>query len=71
MNQLLALKTFVRIAEAGSLAKAADTLDIPRSTVSKLLQNLEAHLGTEIVSRSTRATALTAEGERYYAAPCA
>lgn len=66
MDQLLALKTFVRIAEAGSLAKAAGSMDMPRSTVSKVLQDLEAHLGVRLVSRSTRAVAVTPEGERYY-----
>jgi DNA-binding transcriptional LysR family regulator len=66
VDQLLALKTFVRIAEAGSLAKAAGSMDMPRSTVSKLLQDLEAHLGVRLVSRSTRAIAITPEGQRYY-----
>jgi len=56
----------VRIAEAGSLAKAAGSLNLPRSTVSKLLQDLEAHLGTRLVSRSTRATTVTPEGEAYH-----
>jgi DNA-binding transcriptional LysR family regulator len=66
LDQVLALRTFVRIAEARSLAKAAGSLDLPRSTVSKLLQDLENHLGTQLVSRSTRATTVTPEGEAYY-----
>lgn len=56
----------MRIAEPGSLAKAAGSMNMPRSTVSKLLQDLEAHLGVRLVSRSTRAVAITSEGERYY-----
>jgi DNA-binding transcriptional LysR family regulator len=66
LDQILALRTFVRIAEAGSLAKAAGSLNLPRSTVSKLLQDLEAHLGTRLVSRSTRATTVTPEGAAYH-----
>jgi DNA-binding transcriptional LysR family regulator len=66
MDQLLAIRTFVRVAEAGSMAKAAGYLDLPRSTVSKLLQDLEAHLGSKLLSRSTRATTLTHEGRDYY-----
>ena len=49
MDQLLALRIFVRIAEAGSFAKAADSLNLPRSSVSKLLQDLEQHLHTKLV----------------------
>jgi hypothetical protein len=46
LDQLLALRTFVRIAETGSFSKAADQLNLPRSTASKLVQDLEDHLGT-------------------------
>jgi len=65
LDQLLAIKVFVRIAEAGSFAKAADTLDLPRSSVSKLLQDLEQHLGVKLIERSTRALTITPEGEAY------
>ena len=65
MDQLQAIRVFVRIAEAGSFAKAADTLDLPRSSVSKLLQDLEQHLGVKLVERSTRALTITPEGETY------
>jgi LysR family transcriptional regulator for bpeEF and oprC len=65
MDQLLALRVFVRIAEAGSFARAADSLDLPRSSVSKLLQDLERHLRTKLVERSTRALTITAAGEAY------
>lgn len=66
LDQLLALRTFTRIVEAGSLAKAAGSLGLPRSSVSKLLQDLEAHLGTKLIARSTRATTITPEGTDYY-----
>jgi LysR family transcriptional regulator for bpeEF and oprC len=65
MDQLLALRVFVRIAEAGSFAKAADSLDLPRSSVSKLLQDLEQHLRIKLVERSTRALTITPEGQAY------
>jgi LysR family transcriptional regulator, regulator for bpeEF and oprC len=65
LDQLQAIRVFVRIAEAGSFAKAADTLDLPRSSVSKLLQDLEQHLGVKLVERSTRALTITPEGEAY------
>lgn len=66
MDQILAIRTFVRVAEAGSFAKAADTLNLPRSSVSKLVQDLEAHLGTKLVERTTRSVTMTIEGVAYH-----
>jgi DNA-binding transcriptional LysR family regulator len=66
MDQLLAIRTFVRIAEAGSFGKAADQLDIPRSTASKLIQDLEQMLGTRLIQRTTRQATVTPEGAAYY-----
>lgn len=66
MNQLLALRAFVRLAEARSFSKVADQLSLPRSTVSKLIANLEQYLGIKLVQRTTRAVVLTAEGYDYY-----
>ncbi|MBP2547938.1 DNA-binding transcriptional LysR family regulator [Neorhizobium galegae] len=66
MDQLLAIRTFVRVAEAGSFAKAADQMNLPRSSVSKLVQDLEAHLGAKLVERTTRSVTITAEGFAYH-----
>ena len=57
---------FVRIAETGAFAKAADTLDIPRPTVTKLVQDLESHLGVKLLQRTTRRVSVTPEGAAYY-----
>lgn len=65
MDQLLAIRVFIRIADARSFAKAADSLNIPRSSVSKLLQDLEQHLGAKLVERSTRSFTITQAGEAY------
>jgi DNA-binding transcriptional LysR family regulator len=67
MDQLLAMRVFVRIADAGSFAKAADSLNLPRSSVSKLLMDLEGHLGTKLVERNTRALTITPAGRAYRA----
>jgi DNA-binding transcriptional LysR family regulator len=66
MDQLLAIRTFVRIAEAGSFGRAADHLNIPRSTASKLIQDLEQMLGTRLIQRTTRQATVTPEGAAYY-----
>lgn len=66
MDQLLAMRTFVRIAETGAFAKAADALQLPRSTASKLVADLEDHLGTKLIQRTTRSVNVTPEGAEYY-----
>lgn len=66
MDQFNAVRAFIRIVETGSLSKAATSLDMPKSTVSKLLADLERHLGTKLLQRSTRSVAVTAEGATYY-----
>jgi len=65
LDQLLAMRVFVRIADAGSFAKAADSLNLPRSSVSKLLQDLEHHLRIKLVERNTRGLTVTSEGQAY------
>jgi LysR family transcriptional regulator for bpeEF and oprC len=66
MDHLLALRMFVRIAEAGTFGKAADQLALPRSTASKLILDLEQHLGTKLIQRTTRSVTVTPEGAQYY-----
>lgn len=53
---------FVTVAEAGSLSAAARQLNIPKSTVSRQLAQLEKTLGSPLLHRSTRALALTDAG---------
>jgi LysR family transcriptional regulator, regulator for bpeEF and oprC len=65
MDKLQAMTTFVRVAEAQSFSKAAETLSLPRSSVTTIVKNLEAHLGTPLLRRSTRSLSLTEAGERY------
>lgn len=65
MKQLQGLLAFVEAASAGSLAAAADRLELTPAAVSKSLGKLEAQLGVRLLQRSTRRLALTAEGERF------
>ncbi|WGS52468.1 LysR family transcriptional regulator [Paraburkholderia sp. D15] len=67
MDKLQAMTTFVRIVEAQSFSKAAETLALPRSSVTTLLKQLERELGAALLRRSTRTLSLTDAGERYYA----
>jgi len=66
MNQLLALRAFVRVVDTGSFSRASDQLALPRSTVSKLISDLKKHLGLKLIHRTTRALAPTSEGLEYY-----
>ena len=59
------LRSFVAIAQAGSVTRAAQQVHRTQSAVSTHLQQLEATVGVQLVQRSTRALALTAEGERF------
>lgn len=67
MDKLQAMTTFVRVVEAQSFSKAAQTLSMPRSSVTTIIKNLEIHLGTPLLRRSTRTLSLTDAGARYFA----
>ncbi|MDF7658941.1 LysR family transcriptional regulator [Erwiniaceae bacterium L1_54_6] len=66
MDQLMAIKAFARVVEAGNFTRAADSLDMPNATLSKMVQELEAHLGIRLLQRTTRRVTVTAEGRDYY-----
>lgn len=67
MDKLQAMTIFVRVVEAQSFSKAAETLSLPRSSVTTMIKTLEAHLGTPLLRRSTRRLSLTDAGARYFA----
>lgn len=66
MNQLLAMRAFVRVIETGSFSRASEHLALPRSTVSKLITDLEKHLGIRLIQRTTRALTPTSDGLDYH-----
>lgn len=66
MDQLSAIRAFSRVVETGSFTRAADSLDMPNATLSKLVRELEAHLGVRLLQRTTRRVSVTAEGQAYY-----
>ena len=61
------MRTFVRVAERGSLSAVARELNVGQSTISRHLQELEDAVGVPLLSRTTRRVTLTDEGGRYYA----
>jgi LysR family transcriptional regulator for bpeEF and oprC len=65
-DQLAAMRAFARVVEAGNFTRAADSLGMPKPTVTKLIQALETHLRTKLLNRTTRRVILTSDGAAYY-----
>jgi DNA-binding transcriptional LysR family regulator len=61
------MRTFVRVAERGSLSAVARELRVGQSTVTRHVRELEEALGVPLLSRTTRRVTMTDEGGRYYA----
>ncbi|MGE8149953.1 LysR family transcriptional regulator [Pseudomonas vancouverensis] len=66
MDRFNAMRVFTRIVELGGFAKAADSLQLPRASVTVLIKQLEAHLGVQLLQRTTRQISLTLDGAAYY-----
>jgi LysR family transcriptional regulator for bpeEF and oprC len=65
MDQLLGMRVFARVAEMGSFARAADSMDLSRAMVSSHVAQLEKHLGTRLLHRTTRRVSVSPEGAVY------
>lgn len=65
MDQLRAIRTFHKIVDRGGFAGAARALDQSPAVVTRLVIELEKHLGTRLLNRTTRRVALTQAGEAY------
>lgn len=66
MDHLQAMRVFIRVAELASFTRAAESLALPKASVSATVQRLEAELGTRLLHRTTRQVTLSADGELYY-----
>ena len=65
MNRLEAMTLFVRVADLGSFAAAANQLGVARSVVTRQIAALEEHLGVKLIVRTTRKLTLTSAGVDY------
>lgn len=66
MDRFQAMQIFTRVVDANSFSHAADSLGLPRSTVSATVQRLEQNLGVRLLNRTTRRLSLTPDGAAYY-----
>jgi DNA-binding transcriptional LysR family regulator len=62
MDRYEAMKIFAKVAEMQSFTKAADSLNLPKATVSNNVQNIESLLGVRLLNRTTRQVQVTPEG---------
>lgn len=68
MDRFDAMATLLAAVDGGSLSAASRTLGMPLATVSRKVSELEAHLGTQLVVRTSRLLSLTEAGRAYVAA---
>ncbi|MGP9467996.1 LysR family transcriptional regulator [Halomonas sp. TP35] len=66
MDRFSAMQAFARVVETGSFTKAAETLHISKTSVTQLVQQLEARLRVKLLNRTTRKVNATADGAAYY-----
>jgi len=66
MDRIDQFRIFARVVECSSFTRAADTLGLPRSSVSAAISDLEARLGTRLLHRNTRNVAPTDDGKAFY-----
>src|SRR4030081_1620200 len=66
MDRFAAMQVFSQVVESGSFAKAADRLKLSTSAASRQVAELESHLGTRLLNRTTRRVSLTDSGRAFY-----
>ncbi|MDH2434405.1 LysR family transcriptional regulator [Pokkaliibacter sp. MBI-7] len=66
MKELDAMQIFIRVAELASFTAAADSLRLPKSSVSTAIQQLEEMLDTRLLHRTTRRVSMTPDGQVFY-----
>jgi DNA-binding transcriptional LysR family regulator len=65
MDRLLSMRVFERVVHEGGFAAAARALDMSAPVVTRLVADLEDHLGARLLQRSTRRLSLTEAGQQY------
>lgn len=66
MNKLQAMEVFVQVVDAGGFTRAAENMQLPKATVSTLVQALESALAVKLLHRTTRQVSVTSDGAAYY-----
>ena len=67
MDRFHALQVFSQVVESGSFSRASEKLGLSTTAVSRQVADLEAHLQTRLLNRTTRRLSLTESGEAFHA----
>lgn len=65
-DRVHAMRVFIRVVDSHSFTRAAESLGMPRASVSTMIQQLEALVGVQLLARTTRRLNLTTEGAACY-----
>ena len=65
MDRLLSMRAFAQVVDDGSFAAAARSLDLSAAVMTRLITDLEQHLGARLMQRTTRKQSLTDAGQTY------
>ncbi|UWU17474.1 LysR family transcriptional regulator (plasmid) [Rhizobium sullae] len=66
MDRVDLFRIFIRVVDCSSFTRAADTLGVPRSSVSAAIQDLEGRVGARLLHRTTRKVSPTQDGLAFY-----
>ncbi|MDR3412667.1 MAG: LysR family transcriptional regulator [Formivibrio sp.] len=66
MNQLDAMQIYIRVAELASFTQTAESMGLPKASISTAVQQLEGLLGTRLLHRTTRRVHMTQDGQAFY-----
>jgi DNA-binding transcriptional LysR family regulator len=66
VDRLAGIEAFVRVVESGTFVRAAERLQLSTSALSQRVADLEAHLGTRLLNRTTRKLSLTESGQAFF-----
>lgn len=66
VDKIQSMQVFVRVAELSNFTRAAESLGLPKGSVSRLVQQLETRMSARLLHRSTRRVQLTQDGQIFY-----
>lgn len=66
MDKIQSMQVFVRVAELSNFTRAAESLGLPKGSVSRMVQQLESRMSARLLHRSTRRVQLTQDGQVFY-----
>lgn len=66
LDRIDLFRIFARVVECASFTRAADTLGVPRSSVSAAIRELEERVGARLLHRTTRKVSPTQDGDAFY-----